>query len=139
MKFNAMNPSAAGPDRVIMTEQEIASQLIEERERLEQAAGLTQPPVRHFRRPEERPFTADERQRVTILFGGLTWKHEALIRAVFQGSGYRCESLPNPDLAAYHLGRQLGTRDNATQRISQWVVSSNICAGWKRRGLVSSG
>lgn len=108
MNFNAMNPGAAGPDRVIMTEQEIASQLIEERQRLEQAAGLAQPPVRHFRRPEERPFTADERQRVTILFGGLTWKHETLIRAVFQGSGYRCESLPNPDLAAYHLGREFG-------------------------------
>ena len=64
--------------------------------------------VRHFRRPEERPFTAEERQRVTILFGGLTWKHEKFIQAVFHGSGYRCEILPNPNLTAYHLGRKFG-------------------------------
>jgi len=35
----------------------------------------------------------EERDRVTILFGGFTWKHEDLIRAVFQGCGYRCEKL----------------------------------------------
>ncbi|MGA8313566.1 MAG: hypothetical protein WB755_26315 [Terriglobales bacterium] len=91
-----------------MTEEEIASQVIAQRERLEQATGWAQPRVRHFRRPEERPFTAEERHRVTILFGGLTWKHERLIQAVFHGSGYRCETLPNPNLATYHLGRELG-------------------------------
>src|ERR1039458_10729928 len=91
-----------------MTEEEIASQLIAERERLEQAAGWAQPRLRHFRRPEERPFTAEERQRVTILFGGLTWKHEKFIQAVFHGSGYRCEILANPNLTAYHLGREFG-------------------------------
>jgi hypothetical protein len=32
--------------------------------------------VQHFRRHEEHPFTAEERQRVTILFGGLIWKHQ---------------------------------------------------------------
>lgn len=69
---------------------------------------MLRPEVRHFRRPEERPFTAEERQRVTILFGGLTWKHEKLIQAVFHGSGYRCESLPNPSITAYHLGREFG-------------------------------
>ncbi len=62
----------------------------------------------HFRRPTERPFTAAERDRVTILFGGFTWKHERLIQGVFQGCGYRCEPLPNPTLASYHLGRAFG-------------------------------
>src|SRR5262245_50532201 len=37
----------------------------------------------HFQRPVERPFTATERDRVTILFGGLTSKHEWLIKSVF--------------------------------------------------------
>jgi predicted nucleotide-binding protein (sugar kinase/HSP70/actin superfamily) len=87
-------------------DQEINERLAEERRRLLQLAGLDEPC--HFERPNERPFTAEERSRVTILFGGLTWKHEALIRAVFQGSGYRCEALPNPDLRAYHLGKQFG-------------------------------
>lgn len=78
----------------------------EERIRLRGESGLTE--IRHFHRPQERPFLAEERGKVTILFGGLTSKHEALIRAVFLGNGYRCETLPNPDAAAFQLGRQFG-------------------------------
>lgn len=62
----------------------------------------------HFRRPVERPFTAQERDHVTILFGGLTWKHERFIQAAFQSCGYRFQPLPNPTLASYHLGRTFG-------------------------------
>jgi predicted nucleotide-binding protein (sugar kinase/HSP70/actin superfamily) len=61
-----------------------------------------------YRRPFERPFTADERDKVTILIGGLTRKHEELIRAVFQGSGYRCELLSVPDQNAFLLGKEFG-------------------------------
>ena len=46
--------------------------------------------------------------RVTILFGGFTWKHEDLIRAVFQGCGYRCEKLPVPNVAAFQTGKEFG-------------------------------
>ncbi len=56
----------------------------------------------------ERAFKAEERDRVTILFGGFTWKHEDLIRAVFQGCGYRCEKLPVPDVAAFQIGKEFG-------------------------------
>ena len=108
MSVNAFTSGEARPEGGIMTEEKIASQLIAERQRLEQAAGLAEVRVQQFHRPEERPFIAEERQRVTILFGGLTWKHEKLIQAVFHGNGYRCEDLPNPDLAAYHLGREFG-------------------------------
>jgi predicted nucleotide-binding protein (sugar kinase/HSP70/actin superfamily) len=62
----------------------------------------------HFRRSTERPFIAEERDHVTILFGGFTWKHEKLIQAVFQGCGYHCQPLPNPTLSSYHLGRAFG-------------------------------
>jgi len=86
-------------------EGEIVRRLEEERARLRMEAGLQ---VRHFQRPEERPFTADERDKVTILFGGLTWKHEAFIRAVFQNCGYRCEALSAPDLSAFRLGKEFG-------------------------------
>ncbi len=64
--------------------------------------------IQHFRRPVERPFTAEERDRVTILFGGFTWKHEKLIQAAFQACGYHCQPLPNPKLSSYHLGRSFG-------------------------------
>jgi hypothetical protein len=62
----------------------------------------------HFHRPIERAFTAEERSRVTILFGGFTWKHEDLIRAVFQGCGYRCEKLPVPNVAGFQTGKEFG-------------------------------
>jgi predicted nucleotide-binding protein (sugar kinase/HSP70/actin superfamily) len=64
--------------------------------------------AQQYRRPSERPFTADERSKITILVGGLTRKHEEFIRAVFQGSGYRCELLAIPDQAAFLLGKEFG-------------------------------
>ena len=84
----------------------IQQQLATERERLRQAAGVRT--EQHFCRPQERPFLAHERDRVTILFGGLTWKHEALIKAAFEGNGYRCATLPVPDVAAFQLGKEYG-------------------------------
>ncbi len=87
-------------------EDKIRQLVADERVRLRHESGLEE--IRHFRRPQERPFLAEERDNVTILFGGLTSKHEALIRAVFLGNGYRCETLPNPDAAAFQLGRQFG-------------------------------
>src|SRR5260370_8325462 len=73
-------------------EEEIHRRLAAERERLAREAQLDASRVRHFRRPVERAFTADERGKVTILFGGLTWKHEKVIQAVFSGSGPRMPS-----------------------------------------------
>jgi predicted nucleotide-binding protein (sugar kinase/HSP70/actin superfamily) len=84
----------------------ISKRLEEERKRLRAEAGLGH--HEHFRKPVERSFRAEERDRVTILFGGLTWKHEALIRAVFKGSGYKCEAVPTPDVAAFQLGKEYG-------------------------------
>jgi predicted nucleotide-binding protein (sugar kinase/HSP70/actin superfamily) len=62
--------------------------------------------VRHFHRPVERPFTAEQRDRTTILFGGLTASHERLIEAILQAAGYRCQRIPTPDLNAFHRGRE---------------------------------
>ncbi len=76
------------------------------RERLERRAQAGAAPVVHFRRPVERPFTASERDRVTILFGGLTTKHERLIQAAFDACGYPSRPLPQADLAACHVGKQ---------------------------------
>ena len=90
----------------IQNDSDIKKRLEAERERLRKIAGLDQP--KHFHRPMERAFTAEERSRVTILFGGFTWKHEDLIRAVFQGCGYRCEKLPVPDVPAFQTGKEFG-------------------------------
>jgi predicted nucleotide-binding protein (sugar kinase/HSP70/actin superfamily) len=88
--------------------EEIARRTAAERLRLVQAAGLSERPIQHFHRPMERPFTAEERDRVTVLFGGFTWKHERFIEAILRGSGYRCQMLPNPDLAAFTFGKEYG-------------------------------
>lgn len=98
--------AGSGAAGAVPPEDVVRQALEQERTRLRLAAGL--PEIRHFRRPQERPFVASERDRVTILVGGLTWKHEALFRAVFQGNGYRCETLPNPDVVSFELGKQHG-------------------------------
>jgi predicted nucleotide-binding protein (sugar kinase/HSP70/actin superfamily) len=90
----------------IENDTEIKNRLDAERMRLRKIAGLDQP--EHFHRPIERAFKAEERSRVTILFGGFTWKHEDLIRAVFQGCGYRCEKLPVPNVAGFQTGKEFG-------------------------------
>jgi predicted nucleotide-binding protein (sugar kinase/HSP70/actin superfamily) len=100
--------NSAGSPLPPLGEQEIARRVAAERARLEQAAGLAGKPIEHFHRPRERPFTAEERDRVTILFGGFTWKHERLIEAVFRGCGYRFQMLPNPNLAAFQTGKEYG-------------------------------
>jgi predicted nucleotide-binding protein (sugar kinase/HSP70/actin superfamily) len=79
-----------------------------EAERAGLQARLAAPQRQHFHRPVERPFTAAERDRVTILFGGLTSKHEWLIKSVFQSAGYKVEVMPTPDVAGFQLGKEYG-------------------------------
>ncbi len=87
-------------------EVEIQARIDAERARLRAEAGLAR--MREFKKPVERTFTAKERDYVTILFGGLTWKHEEMIKAVFHGSGYRCENIPTPVVADFQAGKEYG-------------------------------
>src|SRR5262245_1626065 len=88
-------------------EEEIKRRIAAERARLTQEMGLGSR-QQHFRRPVERAFTAQERGKVTILIGGLTWKHEKVMQAVFAGCGYRCAILPVPNVSAFQLGKEYG-------------------------------
>jgi predicted nucleotide-binding protein (sugar kinase/HSP70/actin superfamily) len=89
-------------------EELIRERVAAERARLEQAAGVTHKQVHHFHKPIERPFTADQRARTTLLFGGLTWKHEKLVHGALEGLGYKCEVVPTPNVAAFQLGKEYG-------------------------------
>ncbi len=89
-------------------EEMIQRRIAEERARLEKEAGLDQKQVHHFKRPAERPFTRSERPHTTLLFGGLTWKHEKLIHGVWEGMGYKCEVVPTPDVKAFQTGKEYG-------------------------------
>lgn len=67
------------------------------------ATTTTTEKVYHYQAYKPRPFTPEERKDVTVLFGGLTWKHERLIQGAFQNMGLKAEPLPNiarPDLDA---------------------------------------
>jgi len=85
--------------------------------------------VRHFRRPEEHPLTAGERQRVAILFGGSSGSAK-FMEAVFRGSGCRCKTQPNPDLAADHVSREFG---NPAQCHPTYFTAGNLIQ--YKRGL----
>lgn len=86
----------------------IQQRLAEERARLMKEAGLEDRNIRHFEKPVENPFTRDQRANTTLLFGGLTWKHEHLLHGVFEGLGYKCENIPTPDVQAFQLGKEYG-------------------------------
>jgi len=89
-------------------EAEIARRVAEERARLEARTARRQAAAQHFKRPAERPFTAAERDKVTILIGGLTWKHEWLIKSVFEAAGYKTAIMPTPDVPSFQLGKEFG-------------------------------
>jgi len=86
----------------------IQRRLAEERARLEREAGLQQREVHHFKRPQERPFTKDERTHTTLLFGGLTWKHEKLVHGALEGLGYKAQAVPTPNVKAFQTGKEYG-------------------------------
>ena len=86
----------------------IQARLAEERLRLMKEAGLQKKQVHHFQKPVERPFTKDQRDHTTILFGGLTWKHEKLVHAALRSQGYHCEAVPTANVAAFQAGKEFG-------------------------------
>jgi predicted nucleotide-binding protein (sugar kinase/HSP70/actin superfamily) len=89
-------------------EELIHQQVAEERARLEREAGLQKREVHHFKRPVERPFTKDQREHTTLLFGGLTWKHERLIQGALEGLGYKAVPIPTPNVQAFQAGKEYG-------------------------------
>lgn len=72
-------------------------------------ASKTPPPhIDHFKRPEERLFTKSEKEHVTLLFGGLTLRHDTLIKAAMEGLGYRLKNIPVPEKADFQAGKEYG-------------------------------
>jgi hypothetical protein len=89
-------------------DEELALRMRAERDRLARALGLDRQP-QHYRRPAERPFAPAERGTgVTLLFGGLTRRHELLIKAAMAGLGHDADALPCPDVRAFQTGKEYG-------------------------------
>jgi len=85
----------------------IEKELAEARRRLEAEAGLNEK-REAFARPVERGFTAEERPHTTVLFGGLTWKHEKFVQGVLEALGHNAKPIETPDVRAFQLGKEFG-------------------------------
>jgi predicted nucleotide-binding protein (sugar kinase/HSP70/actin superfamily) len=100
--------AAEGLVQIGRIEDVISQRLAQERARLEQELGIERKEIKQFFKPQEHPFTEAQRSCTTLLFGGLTWKHEKLVHAAFERLGYRCEVVPTPNVAAFQLGKEYG-------------------------------
>ena len=63
--------------------------------------------VSHYTAYKPKPFTKEQRKDTTLLFGGLTWKHERLIQGAFHNLKYKAEPLPNVTRADLDTGKEL--------------------------------
>ena len=70
-----------------------------------QAAQL--PIISHYTAYKPRPFTREERDKTTILYGGLTWKHERLMQGALHNLKYNAEPLPNIAREDLDAGKEL--------------------------------
>ena len=124
-------------------EETIRQRVAEERLRLEREAGVVHKQVHHFHKPIERPFTKDQRHRTTLLFGGLTWKHEKLVLGALEGLGYKTEVVPTPDVKAFQLGKEYG--NNGQCNPTYFTVGNLVQylqnleeAGMKREDIINN-
>ncbi len=109
-EFSQSQPATTPGNLVNITSKEalIRQKLEDERARLAREMGIEAQSHQHFKRPVENPFTKSQRAHTTLLFGGLTWKHEQLVHGALEGLGYKCEALPAPNVAAFQTGKEYG-------------------------------
>ena len=108
LPFNETPHGSGGLVQISSQEELIRQRIEDERRRLEKEAGIERREVQKFHKPVEHAFTKSQRDQTTILFGGLTWKHEKLIHGALEGLGYKCEALPVPNKKAFQLGKEYG-------------------------------
>jgi predicted nucleotide-binding protein (sugar kinase/HSP70/actin superfamily) len=69
--------------------------------------NLSPPPVKHYQAYRPKPFTREQRDDTTLLFGGLTWKHERLMQGALHNLKYKAEPLPNIAREDLDAGKEL--------------------------------
>ena len=71
------------------------------------ASKTLRPAVHHYQAYRPRPFTREQRENTTVLFGGLTWKHERLMQGALHNLKYKAEPLPNIAREDLDAGKEL--------------------------------
>ena len=102
------NEKSDGSVSLPLLSDSVEQTLAAERARLLEEAGITVGPVQHFKRPVERTFTKSERGDVTIWIGGLTMRHDNLVKAGLEGLGYKVGLIPMPVKADFQAGKEYG-------------------------------
>ena len=64
--------------------------------------------LKHWHYCEPKPFTKEQRAHTTVLFGGLTFKHERILKVFLKALGYNPEILPDPSVADFQIGKEYG-------------------------------
>lgn len=129
----------AGPDRLIPDSMRPGTIPMKSRG----PSCLDARPLRqHFRRPVEHPFLAPQRAHTTVLFGGLSPRHDRMMEAALKGLGYRAQALPNVSLAGYERAREYG--NNGLCNPTYFTVGALVkylqdleSAGMSREDIVS--
>src|ERR1700684_17679 len=65
------------------------------------------PIIEHYSAYKPRPFTREQRADTTILYGGLTWKHERMMQGALHNLKYKAEPLPNIAREDLDAGKEL--------------------------------
>jgi predicted nucleotide-binding protein (sugar kinase/HSP70/actin superfamily) len=86
-------------------EEELRAFEVAERQRLGLDSATEQ-----WNDPNPQHFAEERRERTTLLFGGLTNMHDALIEAGLRSLGYNVKALECPDNAALQVGKEFGNR-----------------------------
>src|SRR5579883_888175 len=122
----------------ISSKEEIIRQRLEEaRRQLEKEAGIERQSPQHFRRPTEKPFTRSQRDHTTILFGGLTWKHEKLVHGALESLGTSVRPFRCRTRKPFNWVRNTATTGNATPPTSQSATLWNIFRTLRKKGILA--
>ena len=70
-------------------------------------ATMSAPTVTHYQAYRAKPFSREQRKDVTILFGGLTWKHERLVQGAMHNLHYNAQPLPTVARTDLDAGKEL--------------------------------
>src|SRR5688572_26761435 len=86
----------------IVSQPQVQSLLEDAKQRFSEEEGVSFRSVNgHFKKPFERDFVAPQRKSTTLLFGGLTFRHEHLLKGVFESLGYKTAVVPTPNVNAF--------------------------------------
>lgn len=97
------------PSLTIVSQPAVQSLLNDAKRRISEEEGVSFRAVGdHFKKPYEHDFVASQRPHTTLLFGGLTFRHEHLLKGVFESLGYKTAVVPTPNVNAFQLGKEYG-------------------------------